>query len=155
LNLFPIGQLDGGHVIFGLFPKHHNQISIVAFTGFLAYAGLGIINPIQPIGELMLRIPLYVGFIYICYTKSGLSTQTKLTIATTLAASQYLLAFLKPEWEGYQGWLFFAFLLGRVMGLRHPDVTETREMDSKRKLIGWLAILIFALCFSPRPFNFT
>jgi membrane-associated protease RseP (regulator of RpoE activity) len=155
LNLLPIGQLDGGHVIFGLFPKHHNQISIVAFTGFLAYAGLGIINPIQPIGELMLRIPLYVGFIYICYTKSGLSTQTKLTIATTLAASQYLLAFLKPEWEGYQGWLFFAFLLGRVMGLRHPDVTETREMDSKRKLIGWLAILIFALCFSPRPFNFT
>ena len=155
LNLLPIGQLDGGHVVFGLFPRYHKEISLVIFTLFLAYSGLGVISPIMPLEELIIRIPLYVGFLYICYSRSHLSLQTKLTIALTLAAGQYALAFLKPEWEGYQGWLFFAFLLGRVMGIRHPEVSDVEELDGKRKVIGWLAILIFALCFSPKPFIFS
>ncbi|MBC6365237.1 site-2 protease family protein [Algoriphagus sp. AK58] len=154
LNLLPIGQLDGGHVIFGLFPKGNQWISLVAFTAFLAYAGLGVISPNQPVEELIIRIPLYVGFLFICYTKSGLSSQNKITLALTLAAAQYALAFLKPEWEGYQGWLFFGFLLGRVMGLRHPEVSEGNELDGKRKILGWIAIVIFILCFSPQPFIF-
>lgn len=155
LNLLPIGQLDGGHVVFGLFPKHHRQISISVFTLFLAYAGLGTISPGMPLEELMIRIPLYVGFLYICYARTDFTLQTKLTIALSLAAGQYALAFLKPEWDGYQGWLFFAFLLGRVMGLRHPEVSGVKEMDRNRKIIGWLAILIFVLCFSPKPFIFS
>lgn len=153
-NLLPIGQLDGGHVVFGLFPKRHGQISIVVFTLFLAYAGLGTIHPGMPVEDLLFRIPLYVGFLYICYSRTHFSMQTKLTIALTLAAAQYVLAFVKPEWEGYQGWLFFAFLLGRFMGLKHPEVSGTKELNRERKWIGWLAILIFALCFSPRPFIF-
>lgn len=155
LNLLPIGQLDGGHVVFGLFPKHHRQISISVFTLFLAYAGLGTIRPGMPLEELMIRIPLYVGFLYICYARTDFTLQTKLTIALSLAAGQYALAFLKPEWDGYQGWLFFAFLLGRVMGLRHPEVSGVKELDRNRKIIGWLAILIFVLCFSPKPFIFS
>ena len=154
-NLFPIGQLDGGHVVFGLFPKHHGWISIAAFTLFLAYAGMGVIRPNMPLEELMISIPLYVGFLYLCYSRTDFSVQTKLTLALSLAAGQYLVAFLKPEWEGYQGWLLYAFLLGRFMGLKHPEVSGTKEMDWKRKCIGWLAILIFALCFSPRPFIFS
>ncbi|OOG77099.1 site-2 protease family protein [Algoriphagus sp. A40] len=155
LNLLPIGQLDGGHVVFGLFPKHHRQISISVFTIFLAYAGLGTIRPGMPLEELMISIPLYVGFLYICYSRTDFSLQSKLTIALSIAAGQYALAFFKPEWDGYQGWLFFAFLLGRVMGLRHPEVSGVREMDRNRKIIGWLAILIFVLCFSPKPFIFS
>ena len=154
LNLLPIGQLDGGHVIFGLFPRHHKGISIVIFTLFLAYAGLGVISPGMPLEELIIRIPLYVGFLYICYSKSDLPMETKVTLALSLAAIQYALVFVKPEWEGYQGWLFFAFLLGRVMGIRHPDVPGEEELDGKRKIIGWFAILIFILCFSPEPFVF-
>lgn len=154
LNLLPIGQLDGGHIVFGLFPRHHKQISIAVFTLFLAYAGVGMISPAMPLEELFIRIPLYIGFLYICYSRTDFSLQTKLTIALTLAASQYVLAFVKPEWEGYQGWLFYSFLLGRVMGLSHPEVAGFRQLDSKRKIIGWVAILIFALCFSPKPFIF-
>lgn len=154
LNLLPIGQLDGGHVVFGLFPRHHRQISIVVFTLFLGYAGVGMISPAMPLEELMIRIPLYVGFLYLCYSRTSFSQQTKVTIALTLAAGQYALAFVKPEWEGYQGWLFFSFLLGRVMGLQHPEVNGNRPLDTQRKIIGWIAIVIFALCFSPKPFIF-
>ncbi|WP_296702578.1 site-2 protease family protein [Algoriphagus sp.] len=155
LNLLPIGQLDGGHVIFGLFPRHHQTVSLVAFSGFIAYAGLGFINPYLPFDDLLLRIPLYIGFLYLCYSKSGLSTQTIWTIILSMAASQYTIAFFKPEWEGYQGWLFFAFLLGRVMGLRHPEVSGFKELSTSRKILGWIAILIFLISFSPKPFLFS
>lgn len=152
LNLLPIGQLDGGHIVFGLFPKHHRHISIAVFTLFLGYAGVGMISPNMRVEELMFRIPLYIGFLYICYSRTDFSQQTKLTIVLLLAASQYVLAFVKPEWEGYQGWLFYGFLLGRLMGIHHPEVSGFRQLDAKRKIIGWVAILIFVLCFSPRPF---
>lgn len=154
-NLLPIGQLDGGHVVFGLFPKRHNHISIAVFTLFLAYAGMGVIRPGMPLEDLVISIPVYVGFLYLCYSRTDFALQTKLTFALSLAAGQYALAFLKPEWEGYQGWLLFGFLLGRFMGLKHPEVSGVRQLDAKRKWIGWLAILIFALCFSPRPFIFS
>lgn len=155
LNLLPIGQLDGGHVVFGLFPKSHQKVSLIAFTGFLGYAGIGFIQPSQPLEELIVKIPLYLAYLYICYTKSGLSQQNRLTLILSLAAVQYIIAFLKPEWQGYQGWLFFAFLLGRVMGLKHPEVSGYRELSNTRKIIGWIAILIFLISFSPRPFIFT
>lgn len=39
LNLIPIGQLDGGHVVFALFGRHHRRISI-AMVVVLAAIGL-------------------------------------------------------------------------------------------------------------------
>jgi membrane-associated protease RseP (regulator of RpoE activity) len=154
LNLLPIGQLDGGHVIFGLFPKRYREISLTAFTLFIGYAGVGIISPSLPLNELIFRIPLYLGFLFICYSKAGLSIQSRLAMILSIAAFQYGVAFAMPEWEGYQGWLFYGFLLGRVMGINHPEVSGFRQLDKKRQAIGWLAILIFILCFSPQPFIF-
>ncbi len=152
LNLLPIGQLDGGHVIFGLFPKKHREISLIGFTLFIFYAGVGLISPFMPLGDLLFRVPLYLGFLFICYSKAGLSMQSRLSLILSIAAIQYLIAFLRPEWQGYHGWLFFCFLLGRVMGVNHPEVSGFRKLDKKRQAIGWLAIVIFILCFSPRPF---
>jgi membrane-associated protease RseP (regulator of RpoE activity) len=154
LNLLPIGQLDGGHVVFGLFPKRYNEISLVTYVLFISYAGMGLISPYSPVEDLMLWIPLYVGFLFICFSKSGLSLQNRITLAFGIAAMQYALAYVKPDLQGYQGWLFYGFLLGRIMGLRHPEVSGYKVLDGKRKMLGWLAIVIFILCFSPKPFIF-
>lgn len=35
LNLFPVAQLDGGHIIYALFPRSHSIISRVIFVGLI------------------------------------------------------------------------------------------------------------------------
>lgn len=152
INLLPIGQLDGGHIIFGLFPQKHKAISFVAYITFLFYAGLGVISPFEELNYLLLAIPIYIGFIYICFRKTNLPNQTKWMIAIVLVASQYGLIALFPGVEGYSGWLFFAFLVGRVLGIEHPEVVDGRALSANKKLLGWIAIVIFILCFTPQPF---
>ena len=39
LNLIPVGQLDGGHVAYALFPEHHRYISLVSL-GLLVICGV-------------------------------------------------------------------------------------------------------------------
>ncbi len=52
---------------------------------------------------------------------------------------------------GYQGWLFFALLIG-LLGVRHPPTLDgVSELDSKRRLIGWLTFGMGALCFTLVP----
>ncbi|MCH7414299.1 site-2 protease family protein [Belliella sp. R4-6] len=154
LNLLPIGQLDGGHVVFGLFPRSHKLISLGAYIAFVFYAGLGILTPFVELSTIFWTLLLYLGFLYVCFRKAQLPEQTKWMIILMMAAFQYLIAFIFPEIQGYSGWLFFAFLLGRVMGLSHPEVSGNKELDQKRKIIGLIAIVIFILCFTPQPFIF-
>lgn len=151
LNLLPVGQLDGGHVVFGLFPRHHKTIALTAYLAFLFYAGLGIVTPYDELNSLVLSIPLYIGFIYICLRKSSLTTQTKWMIALLMVATQYALVAMFPNAEGYSGWLLFSFLIGRILGIEHPDVVDQRPLTSGKKVLGWIAILIFILCFTPQP----
>lgn len=153
LNLLPIGQLDGGHVIFGLFPRHHRQISFGAYTLFIFFAGLGVVSPFEEFDYLIFALPLYVGFVYLCYTKSGLSAINKIMVTLLIVALQYSLVSFFPNLEGYSGWLFFAFLLGRVLGIQHPPVLDNRPLSQPQKILAWIAIVIFVLCFIPQPFD--
>ncbi|WP_114750039.1 site-2 protease family protein [Pleomorphovibrio marinus] len=152
LNLLPIGQLDGGHVVFGLFPNYHRQISLGAYTAFLFYAGLGVVTPYEDINYLLIALPIYVVFIYICYRKSGLSNENKWLFAVGLVALQYSLVSLSPDIEGYRGWLFFAFLVGRLLGINHPEVMDGRPLSQNQKILAIIAIAVFILCFTPQPF---
>ncbi|HEX8529655.1 MAG TPA: site-2 protease family protein, partial [Cytophagales bacterium] len=44
LNLIPIGQLDGGHILYGLIGERwHYVVSPVLFVAFVFYAGLGVV----------------------------------------------------------------------------------------------------------------
>ncbi len=152
LNLLPIGQLDGGHVLYGLVGfKRHKQIASIIFIVFLFYAGLGVLKPTDPINDLLIYIPLYVGFLYLCFSGLKLSKRDTLMYAVVLFALQFSMAWLLPTVQGYSGWLLFGFMIGRVLGIEHPPCLIETPLDSSRKLLGWLALLIFALCFTPSP----
>ncbi len=94
LNLLPIGQLDGGHILYSLI----GQRSLKAFKLTLGAFGL------------------------VCIIL-------------------------------YPGWLLLILLL-LLFGLRHPPPLDpVTPLGKGRKAVGFLAFLLFLLCFTPVPFQ--
>ncbi|MDD5503595.1 MAG: site-2 protease family protein [Candidatus Thermoplasmatota archaeon] len=53
----------------------------------------------------------------------------------------------------FSGWLFFAFLI-MLMGIQHPPpLNDDTPLDTRRKIIGIIAIIILILCFVPVPMS--
>jgi membrane-associated protease RseP (regulator of RpoE activity) len=52
---------------------------------------------------------------------------------------------------GWSGWLFWALILYFVIKLKHPPVHDSTELDSGRKLVGYLSFFIFLISISPMP----
>ena len=93
LNLLPVGQLDGGHLIYAIFSKRHRIVTVAT---------------------LAILIPL--GFFW-------------------------------------QGWFVWAALTV-FFGFHHPPVIdELTPLDRGRKYLGWVCLAIFALSFTPVPFQ--
>lgn len=92
-NLFPIGQLDGGHLCFAVSARFHRIASMTSLAGFVL---LGLF--------------------------------------------------------AFPGWLFLATLLV-MFGPKHPPVLDdTAGLSKGRLLVAALSLLMFVVCFIPRPF---
>jgi membrane-associated protease RseP (regulator of RpoE activity) len=91
-NLFPIGQLDGGHVAYALFGRKS-----------------------QNLARFFLLVFVFMGIFF------------------------------------WIGWFIWAFIIV-ILGLRHPRIQdEATPLSPRRKLIGFVIILIFILSFIPDP----
>ncbi len=94
LNLIPVGMLDGGHVVYGLFGRRSVIVATVSMGGLAILA---------------------------------------LTV--------------------FQGWWFWFGLL-LLIGVRHPaSRLPSGRLDRRRIALGILALIVFILCFVPRPFD--
>lgn len=153
LNLLPIGQLDGGHIIYGIFgTKKHKRIATVLFL-LLAYtAGLGLITIQTPLESMIWMSILYVGFLFLCFKGLKLSQTNTLLVAVSVFALQYLTSMVVTDLSGFGGYFLFIFLLGRVIGVEHPRAADNTPLSLGRKILGWVALLIFVISFSPNPF---
>jgi membrane-associated protease RseP (regulator of RpoE activity) len=160
LNLIPIGQLDGGHILYGLIGKQKFDIvAPVLFGIFVFFAGLGLFRPESfAIGsdelfyEQLLYLFFYIYFIYICFRRTFEAASTAIIISLMIVVAQFAVAYLLPEQEGYSGFLPFVFILGRILGVKHPDTEDNRPLDTPRIIMGIFALFVFMLTFSPRPF---
>ena len=152
LNLLPIGQLDGGHVLYGLVgTKWHSRVALTLFLAMLFYSGIGFISPFQAYEELIWQVPLYVAFLYFALKGIKKNSQTTLMIALIIFAVQFVLSLLDPNLKGFEGWMLFSLVIGRFVGVYHPKSLIEEPLDLKRRVLGWIALIIFIVSFSPVP----
>ena len=94
LNMLPLSQLDGGHVVFAMFGKRQTLVATLFWLTLL------------PLGRL---------------------------------------------WPGWWMWAVIALLLGRGR-LSHPRiVTAERPLSPGRQRLGYVALVLFVLTFTPAP----
>jgi membrane-associated protease RseP (regulator of RpoE activity) len=121
INLVPSGQLDGGHVVYGLFgPKIHSKVDKVTHTlvFVMGFVGVSCLLAIQ-FGPAVAALR-EAGFLDIVARGSGMTF-----------------------------WLALAILL-RYVGGDHPPVEDPdAPLSTGRKLAGFTTLVVFIACFTP------
>jgi membrane-associated protease RseP (regulator of RpoE activity) len=153
LNLLPIGQLDGGHILYGLLGfRRFNRLSGALFVAFIFYAGLGLFS-LRTSSETWLYWGLpYLGYLFLVFRRALPTPRRALLLGLGVWAAQLAVTVAFPGVMGNPGWLVFGLMLGRLTGIYHPPAPDESPLSSGRKVLGWLMVAIFVLCFTPSPF---
>ncbi len=132
LNLLPIGQLDGGHVLYSMIGSRQRTVARVVVAA-MAIVGIG---PL--LGAL----------------RDFLHTDHPDHIVMLL--QQLLLPLLDgiasvAPWafDGWSGWLFWAIFARFLFGIEHPPIADPTPLDRRRMAIGILAMVIFVCSIAP------
>jgi membrane-associated protease RseP (regulator of RpoE activity) len=154
LNLLPIGQLDGGHVLYGLVGfRWHKIIATGVFFTMLFASGLGPVGANMPLNELLFQIGLNIFALYMAMRSIAEKKRDKLMFALLIFTSQYIIGLLLPEIHGNSGLFFFAIIIGFFVGVPHHPSAIEEPLDNNRKILGWFALLVFILCLTPDPIS--
>lgn len=107
MNLIPVGQLDGGHVIYSMFGgKIHEALASISLILLLFIGVFGVLSS-----------SFNFNFVF-----------------------------------GWSGWLLWSFILYFVIKVKHPPVIYFEKLSFGRMMVGYCAIIIFIVSFSPTPF---
>ncbi|MBB3698536.1 site-2 protease family protein [Flammeovirga yaeyamensis] len=152
LNLLPFGQLDGGHALHSIIGhKWFHKLTPYTFALFLFWGGLGLFSAEDPNDYLISYVPLYLLYLYFVSMRLFKDKVTIGMFVMIIFTSQFVLTTIYPTIQGYTGWLLWGFMLSRFLGLNHPRPIIEKGVDTKRKIIGIITLIVFILCFTPAP----
>jgi membrane-associated protease RseP (regulator of RpoE activity) len=131
LNLLPMGQLDGGHITYAMFGAKVQGIIARVLWVLMIIIGGGAFY------EMAFR-----------YFHIDRPEQLYTFLQTVLLPVLYFLKTYVPWlFLGWSGWLLWALIIKFFVKFDHPPVEDNAPLDTKRMVIGWLAILIFVVSF--------
>lgn len=161
LNLMPVGQLDGGHVLYSLVgAKKHNIIARLFYTGITILAGIEVIpflkeNLAEYTNLTFLSWGIWGILLYALFYKAfmGNNKWSRAMLVVSLGVTAIYLFVMDGtiSREASFIWLVWSFFIAFIVKVEHPPVTYEEELSTGRKVIGWVSMLIFILCISPNP----
>ncbi len=154
LNLLPIGQLDGGHILYGLLGhRRFNRLSTLFFTGFIFYAGLGLFSFQTEASTWLYWGAPYALYLFVVFRKVLPGWRRAVLLGGSVGLAQLAATLVWPGVLGNPGWLVFGLILSRLTGIYHPPAPDETPLSPGRRVLGWVLIGIFVLCFTPSPFK--
>lgn len=137
LNMLPFGQLDGGHVLYALIGKKQHTVGQVLWWTFFALAIFTMLNVVH-----QLLVP---------------DSPEGWVVWLQTFVDPYLRGVIEAlPWLFQMGelWLLWLLIVRFLVKIEHPIIEDEEVLSPRRKLIGWTAIAILILSFSPRAIYF-
>ncbi|MDR9419898.1 site-2 protease family protein [Gracilimonas sp.] len=161
LNLMPVGQLDGGHILYSLIGyKKHSIVARIFFACITALAGTEVIPVLRELISNYVQLPyaewVVWGFaLYILMNKAfrtkGYWVNAMIGLSVLLTIGYYSIFGIPDPGQSSFIWLIWSFFVAFVVKVEHPPVQIEEKLSPTRRVIGWLSMLIFILCISPNP----
>ena len=162
LNLMPVGQLDGGHILYCLIGFRRHQIfARIFYTGLVMLGGIGAVPVLHALlgdydnSYATLSWSLWAVTIFAMLHKA-MHGDLKLTIAAWLTAvigTFSIVTFvvgMDPA-AGFLIWFVWSLFMLFMVGIEHPPVLIEQPLSTGRKIMGWIAMVVFVLCISLSP----
>ena len=152
INLLPIGQLDGGHITYGLFGYKYAQIiSRILFVAMVIVSGVQWVPKGAIDFDFAFHLIAYLLVLYFAFYHFEKDIKRRILIVIWVMVVQVLLAFFVPFLGQYGFYVLFAFVIGRFLSVDHPKAIEDKPLDLKRKVVGWIGLFVFIISFTPNP----
>jgi len=160
LNLLPVGQLDGGHVLYALLgDRWHRRFAQAFVFVLLLTGGVGFMvetrtalydmGPWAGRSSWIILAAIYYGYLYKIF--GGTSPRTLWGLAGLLGGVAGAVT-LGLDF-GWTGWLVWSLLIIFLVQVKHPPVMRPQTLTPMRRVLGYAAIAIFILCFSLQPLS--
>ncbi len=163
LNLLPVGQLDGGHILYALVgPKWHGFLARGFVLLLLLSGGIGFLIEQAPgVSDVRQWMGPYVWIgltaIYYLYLRKMYRGHHGMIAPSLLGLIILTLGVRLVEPValaiGHSGWLVWSLLIVFIIKVDHPPVLYSEPLTPARRRLGILAMAIFILCFSLKPFS--